>query len=205
MLGLDGSSWLSGWSWSGCCRGVCCSMRVGWSAMYFKLLPLFWVSEWVSLCMSPLRVKSQFPATLLLSGTKPCWVSKPDTMGADLTQCWFPGLECLMCGSNSLLLTEEPCICDFSLQLMSCCARDVGSDSTVSLPPLLQLFFLYILSCRNTFLLVFRLSSGRVSCVCCSFGVSMGRGELRIFLLCHLDPSSQGVKQVAQDHTVNKW
>ena len=110
-----------------------------------------------------------------------------------------------MCGSNSLLLTEEPCICDFSLQLMSCCARDVGSASTVSLPPLLQLFFLYILSCRNTFLLVFRLSSGRVSCVCCSFGVSMGRGELRIFLLCHLDPSSQGVKQVAQDHTVNKW
>ena len=113
MLGLDGSSWLSGWSWSGCCWGVCCSMQVGWSAMDFKLLPLFWVSEWVSLCMSPLRVKSQFPATLLLSGTKPCWVSKPDTMGADLTQCWFPGLECLMCGSNSLLLTEEPCICDF--------------------------------------------------------------------------------------------
>ena len=96
-------------------------------------------------------------------------------------------------------------VCDFSLQLMSYCARDVSSDSTVSLPPLLLLFFLYILSCRSTFLLVFRLSSGRVSYVCCSLGVSMGGGDLRIFLLCHLDPSPQGVKQLAQDHTVNKW
>ena len=61
-------------------------------------------------------------------------------------------------------------VCDFSLQLMSYCARDVSSDSTVSLPPLLLLFFLYILSCRSTFLLVFRLSSGRVSYVCCSLG-----------------------------------
>ena len=50
-----------------------------------------------------------------------------------------------MYGSNSLLLTEEPCMCDFPLQLMSYCARDVGSDSTVSLPPLLLLFFLFIL------------------------------------------------------------
>ena len=87
-----------------------------------------------------------------------------------------------MHGSNPLLLPEEPCVCDFSLQLMSYYARDVSSDSTVSLPPLLLLFFLYILSCRSTFLLVFRLSSGRVSYVCCSFGVSMGGGELRIFL-----------------------
>lgn len=101
-----------------------------------------------------------------------------------------------MYGSNSLLLTEEPCMCDFPLQLMSYCARDVGSDSTVSLPPLLLLFFLFILSCRNTFLLVFRLSSGRVSYVCHSFDVSMGGGKLRIFLLCHLDPFPQGLSNL---------
>lgn len=43
--------------------------------------------------------------------------------------------------------------------------------------------FLYILSCRKPVLLVFRDSC----CMCsCSFSVSMGRGELRIFLLGYL-------------------
>ena len=46
-----------------------------------------------------------------------------------------------MYGSNPLLLPEEPCVCDFSLQLMSYYARDVSSDSTVSLPPLYCCFF----------------------------------------------------------------
>ena len=80
-----------------------------------------------------------------------------------------------MYGSNPLLLPEEPCVCDFSLQLMSYYARDVSSDSTVSLPPLLLLFFLYILSCRSMYFETSLLGS-------CAFRIILSSDEL--VLLC---------------------
>ena len=43
---------------------------------------------------------------------------------------------------------------------------------------------------RKYVLLVLRLFSESCSIYSCDFGVSVGRGELRSFLLCHLDLSS---------------
>lgn len=42
----------------------------------FKLLPLCWISEWVSLCVCPLTVESQFLVGLWLSRDKPHSFSK---------------------------------------------------------------------------------------------------------------------------------
>lgn len=93
--------------------------------------------------------------------------------------------------------------------------RGVGCDKTASLPflPISMWAFLYILSCRTSVLLIFRLFServvvcvvvgwcvpgGRRAQVCpwgeVSSGVSLGGGELRILLLCHLHPA--GMKTV---------
>lgn len=51
-------------------------------------------------------------------------------------------------------------------------------------------FFPYSLGCRRIIFLVFRLPPERVCSVCsCSFNVFTGGGELRVLLVCHLDPT----------------
>ena len=65
-----------------------------------------------------------------------------------------------------------------------------GLDCTMS-PPFLAIllwFLLYIFSCRRSFLIDSSLPHQQYS-VNSNFDVSMGRGELRVFLLCHLGHS----------------
>lgn len=50
----------------------------------FKLLLLHWFLRGVSLYMSPLREVSHFPTALWVSRHEPCYISKPDILGAYL-------------------------------------------------------------------------------------------------------------------------
>ena len=71
--------------------------------------------------------------------------------------------------------------------------RGVGLDCT-TFPPVLSVslwLLLYIFSCARYFLLVFQFFLINNLCVnSCNFGVPMGEGELRVFIVLHLGHSS---------------
>lgn len=73
--------------------------------------------------------------------------------------------------------------------------QGMGPDETMSLPllPILAWLFLYIFSykkkkkiCSASIQVIF---SDSCSIFSCNLVVSMGEGDLKIFLLCHLDPT----------------
>ena len=70
-----------------------------------------------------------------------------------------------------------------SLSFVGCHTGDVDSEQTAP-PNCLKWPFIYILCCRKSVLLAFRENCSRWSC---TFGVYVGEGKLRIFLLCYLD------------------
>lgn len=96
---------------------------MGLTQTFFKLLPLCWVLECVSLCVCPWRVESVFfqlsdslvykfhrslkPDVHLLDGES--WVEDSSS--------WYgtAGLETLMWDLNLLLLEENLCNCDYLL------------------------------------------------------------------------------------------
>ena len=93
------------------------------------------------------------------------------------------------CGSNVGLGTLA-----FWGKPLQCCYRPIcgsptqgmGVDYITPLLPVFLWFFLYIFSYRRFFPLVFWPFSSIVAFFPPNFGVPMGGGKLRFFLLCHL-------------------
>lgn len=124
------------------------------------------------------------------------------TKWGDLSSsCWFIEL-----GFPSPL-RENPWICDIFFHFwIACqvCGSWLNRFFSLFTHFSVIFFFLSILHCKRSILLVFMLFSQRVVFICncsfgclawgdpvleSSFGVSVGRSELRTFLLCHRDPA----------------
>lgn len=130
----------------------CLSRRLSWdqwvglTPTLFKLLPLCWNSEWVSLCVSPSREESQLPTAPQFTH----WFSKPDIM-----QVCLPVLSVgSPIWSLDPLLLRGTSGCD--KPLTSHCHGAVDSDliTFLPLPPFLMCPFLYIFHSRKSVLLV---------------------------------------------------
>lgn len=113
----------------------------------FKLLPLCWVLEHVSLCVHPLRAESMFPTALWHSHMQTL-ASKPDLLGACFLSAGHLGSGAQRGAQNSCFL-EKTFAVVIILSFVVCLAGDVGLDSIMSLPllPVSLWFFLYICSC----------------------------------------------------------
>ena len=86
-------------------------------------------------------------------------------------------------------LGKNCCCCDCP-PVCGLPTRGAGPNHAASLPPLpiSPCLLLYVFICKRSFLLVFRLfshSTDNRSVNSCDFGVCVGGGKLRVFLLCH--------------------
>ena len=91
------------------------------------------------------------------------------------------------CEAWTLTSWKEPLL---ALLFVACLPRGAGPNHTASLPllPVSRCLLLYVFICKRSFLLVFRLfshSTENRSVNSCDFGVCVGGGKLRVFLLCH--------------------
>lgn len=134
------------------------SLFLVWPQYFLNSCLLCQVSEQVSLCTSPLRVKSVFPQHLGSPESRSFRFSKANVNGAHLPdagpQSWVHDV-----GLELLLLQRGLCLYDTSLLLVGGSTGDMGPDLTSSLfllPILIIFFFHYVLSCRRAFLLVLR-------------------------------------------------
>ena len=146
------------------------------------------ISEWVRFCVRPLRVESFFSTALWLSCMQALLAFKARYSGGSSTWCRSPGLGSLMWGLNSLLLGEDLCICDYPL-ICGSPAHGCGSclywvSTTPTHPIVVPSLYLQLQKIFSAVLLVVLI--GSCSLNSCTFGVFVGGGELRVFLLCHL-------------------
>ena len=82
-------------------------------SVLFKLLFLCWAPGWVTVCVSPLGVKSPLPMPQWASWIYPVCFQRHAFWGL-LLWCRFQGLGCLILSMNTWLFRKKLCVCKTS-------------------------------------------------------------------------------------------
>ena len=139
----------------------------------------------------PLKDGALYPKALWLSWSKPHWLSKPNVVGACFSSESWAGEHNMVLGplapwGGSLQLW-------LSSFFVGCSLTYMGLDCSGSLFLLSVSYWLLIYIFRfRRFFCVFLQGNFMDSCSVnsCNFGMPVGGGELRVFLLCHLGCST---------------
>lgn len=171
--------------------------------MFSKLLLLCWVSDQVIECAGPFRAKSQFPIIRWLSWSQALLIIKSSVLSSAVFKDRYNGGSSFWCSSPglgepmwvlipSLLKGEDLHACDIPSSCESPC-RAFGS--WLSLPFYSFQYGLFFFLNVIAFGRIHSASVQVVFSVRCTtwshcLSVSVGGGEPRSFLLCHLPVSS---------------
>ena len=155
--------------------------QVGLTQSPFKLLPLCWVLECVRFCIHLLEAECLFPTTLWLSHTQFLLACEASTWGSS-SQCrtLLPQLgnliwvsEPSLFGKNFFPLSSHLWVAHLRVWVLTICLHSSYPSHCM-----------YLFKIFSGSLQVILIHSHSVSS--CHFGVLMGGGKFRVFLLCPL-------------------